>query len=216
MAVSLTVASELVVAQLNLATTYTITPSDPRAYAAQIADAVLGADSDVVRAICNNPKHPRRAGFFTTQASVASGSQLTAHAGPVEGVTFAVTATTWTGTRPGVLSTQAQIDWDNLNARDKTLLQCRYYIDGDTIWHNRAGLLLGDASAVSVSVTYPAFTKSGACQAPDEYLMPVVHGALALLINLEGEDPTSAGLYGQMFQAELQQIATVGNEQQAA
>ena len=144
---------------------------------------------------------------------MSHGAQLTAHAGPVEGVTFAVTATTWTGTRPGVLSTREQIDWDNLNPRVKDLLPCRYYIDGDTCFHNATGILLGDASVVSVSVTYPAYTKTGACQSSDEYLLPVVHGALALLFDIEGESPESAGLYGQMFQAELQAIAMVGNEQ---
>jgi hypothetical protein len=213
MAVSLTVASSLVVAELNANTSYAATVTDPRFYNSQISDAVLAADADVVRAICNNPKHPRRQGFITTQSGVSHGAQLTAHAGPVEGVQFAITATTWTGTRPGSLAPREAIDFDNLNPRAKTLLPCRYFIDGDTIFHNKTGLLAGDASAVSVNVAYPAFTKTSACQSPDEMLLPVVHGALAILMNVEGEDSTSAQLYATLFAKEIEQIGAVGNEQ---
>lgn len=216
MAVSLATASSLVVAQLNLATTYTVTPSDPRAYAAQISDAVLGADAEIVKAILNNKNHPRRQGFLATQSAVTHGAVLTSHVGPLETVQCAITGGSWASALPATPVSMDQINWENLNPRVKTFLQPHYCLDGSNFYHNRTGLLAGGASAVAFNVQYCAYTKTASAQAPDEELMPDVWGALALLFNIEGEDPTSAQLYATLFEKELARLAMVGQAIQSA
>ncbi len=212
MAVSLSVIASQVNQELNTAVTYSATPTDPRLYTTGLADAILDADGKYVAAHLRNRNDPRRVAFTTSQSAVAHGGTLNTHLGPIDSIQFVVTATTWTGTRPGVPSTLTQIDFDNLNPRAKVLLPCRYKIEGDVLYHNRTGLLAGDASAVSVNATFNTYTKTSACQAPDEDQAGIVYETCALLFGIEGDDTQAAQLYAEMSEKELTRIAAVGSE----
>lgn len=189
MAVTLaTIASE-VVAQMNLAVTYTATPTDPRAYAQMVTDAVLNADGMVVEAILSNPSNGQRAAFIAS-TTVAHAGALPARIGPIDSVVI--------GGKGAVVWPIDEIENERTNRLSLTSINPHFAVEGNTLFHNQG--------ATAATVKYVAFTKSSACQSPDEYGAAVLCGALMLMFSVEGEADSTAGMYGQQFQAMLQAI----------
>lgn len=188
MAVVLATIASQVVAQMNLAATYTATPTDPRAYAQQVTDAVLAADGMVVEAILSNPSNGARAAFIAS-ASVAHAGALPARIGPIDSVVI--------GGKGATLWSLQEIEYERTNALSLTYPP-RFAIEGNTLFHNQG--------ASTATVKYVSFTKTSACQSPDEYAAAVLCGALMLMFSIEGEADSTAGMYGNQFQAMLQAI----------
>lgn len=205
MAVSLAVISTDCALLLNAgsAGSYSATITDPRWATQEVVDAVLMADAAVCAAIFKNKENPRAALYYTTQSGLAHGGTIGQSAGPVASVTFVVGA----ANRPGVEWEKAEIQHEITNTLSLDY-DCHYYIDGKIIWHNGAAIAAYASAAVSVNLTYPAFTKTSACQAPDEYAWIVLCGAMSFLSMPEGENVAADSVWVQQFAMGIKMIIT--------
>lgn len=187
MAVSIATIKSDINALLNFATTYTATPTSARASEQWIADNALTADGMVVEAIGANPANGRWNAFSTT-ASVAQGGALPSRIGTIGSVVIGgKAATEWPET---------EIEFDR--GTGLTMLPARYAIVGNKLFHNQG--------ASSATVEYFTYSRTSACQAPDEYYGQVLCGTAWLCSNIEGEDVASASHYAQLFQEMLAAI----------
>lgn len=168
---------------------------------AEVDQAILAADALVCAGLIQTIGNGRRIAFESA-VSIAHGALITAHAGPIGAVTFAITGGLYAGTRSGTLVSKAEIDRDNLNPAALKTIPPKYAIEGDRLYHNGAGLILGGASAVTVTVDLCAFALTTACQAPDECNDAVFHGAM-FVIAKNGHHGDAANTYRQAFQSDL-------------
>jgi hypothetical protein len=205
MSVSVATVEKLVVAQVNAAVTYSATPTDPRFYTTQIADAALAADAKVVAARIKNINDPRRYLYYTTQSGIAHGGTLTAFAGEIDSITFVITGGTMAGTYVATEADPRKLELEILNYTSATLIAPHYYVEGVKLYHNGATVAANSGGgSVSVVATGPTFTLTSACQAPDEDLFIVTAGTLGMLFSIEGENDGTANLYLQEFNMMLQ------------
>jgi hypothetical protein len=177
----------------------------------EIYDALVSADADVVRLICQTPGHGHRRDFFTTQSNVTHTGQLNSRIGPVESVIFFISGGTSPGTRPAVEFDKLEIYYENLNPMGLISIDPHYWIEGETVYHNAAALAAITGGAVSVNVTFCVYSRSNAnppaLQSPDEYMNPVVARSLAMLFAKEGHHTEAGGFYEQVWQAYAKDIA---------
>ena len=166
-----------------------------------VDEAILAADALVVAGILWTPGNGRRIAFEAA-SSTAHGALIATHVGPIGAVTFAITGGLYAGTRSGKLVTKEEVERDNLNPAGLKTMPPKYALEGDRLFHNGAGLILGGASAVTVSVDICTFTLTTACQSPDEAYDAVFHGAMFIL-GKNGHHGAAAGGYRQAFQQDL-------------
>lgn len=204
MAIVLATARSEVYGSLNAATVFGTLDDTERWTQEEVDAAILNADGDVIRAICDNPMHGARR-VFLTSSNVAHAGQIPAHLGPIDSVVFTITGGAYAGTRAGEFQRNG-IEEDNLNPLGLTRIPPRYYIEGDILYHNATGLIAAGASVVTVAVYYCAYTRSGACQAPDEFYDAVKAGAMRALVNKEGVYAEAQSVWGNMYAAMLQAI----------
>lgn len=172
---------------------------------------ILAADASIARAICNTRGHPHRKVFLTGTASgVAYGAQLADRIGPLESVQFVITGGPIAGTRHGkewAPELIQELDRENLNVLALTRMLPHFIVDGDTVYHNAAGLVLAGAASVSVNTTFCMFTLTAACQSPDEFLRAVAISSIAALFLKDGQRENA----GQVFEAMLKtELASLG------
>lgn len=203
-----TIASQAI-AILNAATSYTSTASDPRFYTQQISDTVLSIDSQVCEAINRNRDHPRRTLFYITQSGVASGGTIANTAGEIDTVVFVVSGGSYAASRAGIEWDKEELLRENDNALGLTAAfrDAHYAMDGRVLYHNGVALASCTGGSVSVNVTFPQFSRTAACQAPDEYYDVVLAGSVAQLAMVEGENVAMAQAWWAQFQALLGNIA---------
>ena len=212
MAVNITIAANQVAAILNAIdpTTYTsstglatLNDTERRALY-ELYDAIASADGDVCTLICQTPGHGHRKDFFTSSAGVGHMTQLPSRIGPVESVVFVLSGGTRNGSRPASEFDKIEIDYEIVNAGGLQLIDPHYWIEGHTIYHNGAALVGINGGAVSVNVTYCAYTRSVAAppvlQAPDEMTNAVVCRSVCLVLAKEGHHNEAAMFYLQMWQ----------------
>lgn len=204
MAITLATMRSEVYGSLNAANTYGSLDDNQRWTQGEVDDAILNADAEVIRAICDNPTHGARRTFLTS-SNVAHGGQIPAHLGPIDSVIFTITGGAYAGTRVGDFQRKG-IEEDNRNPLSLTLIPPRYFIEGDILYHNATGLVSAGASAVTVAVYYCTYSRTAACQAPDEMYHAVKAGAMSTLVNKEGRYPDAQGVWGGQFAAMLQSI----------
>lgn len=211
MSVSLTVAKKLVTNVLNEndVTTYGTLTNPERYVDGEVTDACLSADAAICRAIIETPGHGRRKDFLTS-ATVAHGAQIATHVGPVESIIFAVTGGAYAGTRAGNPAGKDEIERDNRNPLALTLIEPAYYLEGDTVYHNAAGLVAGGASSVTVTAAYCTFTLTSACQSSDEMERAVVLAAVALLIGKDGHHTAAAAGFEAQYRQEMANLGVAG------
>jgi hypothetical protein len=180
----------------------------------EITDHILAADATIVRAICNTKGHGRRKDFLTGAASgIAYGAQLATRVGPLEGVQFVITGGPLAGTRHGKEWTARMIqelDRENLNPLALTRIFPHFILDGDTLYHNAAALVLGGASSVSVNTTFCVFSLTSACQAPDEFLRAVALASNASLFLKDGMREGAGAVFEGMLKTELEMLGVGG------
>ena len=212
MAVSLSTVLSDVITLLNIGTpgSYSSVVTDPRYSTQACVDCVLTADAMVCAVIYLNKDHPRASAFYTTQAGLASGSVVSASAGPITTVDFVVSGGTNPGTRPAVQWDLAEIQHEILNPLGLSY-DPHYTFEGKKIYHNATALEAAESATISVNATFPSFTQTTACQTPDEYRWVVTLGAMSLLVPVEGENTSMAGTWAQMFAAALQTVSHGAN-----
>lgn len=209
MAVSISTVESLVIQELNANSSYTTSSSDPRFYTAGIADAALSADGLIIEAICRNLQHSRRAQFYVTQTGTTHGGTIGNALGPIDTVQFVVTGGTAPGNRAAKPWDDEEIQNEIANPLALTKIAPHYAIEGRVVYHNGSTIATNSGGGtVSVNVTYPAYSRTSACQAPDEYVYAVTCGTLALLFPVEGENVTAGHFYWAQFQIMLNQIST--------
>lgn len=209
MAVSLATVSTDCVLALNAGSpgAYSATALDPRWNTSQIVDAVLAADAAVVAATIRNHENARAALYYTVQTGLAHGGTIGQTGGPIASVTFVVTGGTKPGSRPGIEWEPAEIQREIFNVLGLDY-DCHHHIDGRIIFHNGAAIAAqSGGGSVSINIAYPAFTKTTACQAADEYQWIVFCGAMAMLVPAEGENVAPMGSWAQLYEHGLASIA---------
>jgi len=202
MAVSLATVATDCVLTLNAGSpgVYSSTVLDSRWSTQEVVDAVLAADAAVVAATMSNHDNPRAALYYTTQAGLAHGGTIGLTAGSIASVVFVVTGGTAPGNRPGTEWEPAEIQREIFNALGLDY-DCHHHIDGRVIFHNGAAIAAqSGGGSVSVNITYPAYTKTSACQAADEYQWIVFCGAMAMLSPVEGENVPAMGSWAQLYE----------------
>ena len=206
MAVSLATITNLAIAVLTPGASYG-TLGDARFFSQEFTETILSVDGNIVKLILGNPFHGRRssASYLNTIFGFVSGTQLPSRIGPIESVQFAITGGQYGGqtlvAREYPPEAKDWITQDNQNPGPLVTLKPKYCLEGVTLYHNAAGILKSPSTtAVSVNVSYANYTRTTACQAPDEYFDAVLAGTLAMLFDVEGENAGSAQRFGQMYQ----------------
>lgn len=178
-------------------------------------------DATVARMICNTKGLGARKTFLTgTQAGIANAGQLSVMVGPVEVIQFVITGGRWVGTQragsprgttPDEILRELSLENRNVTANPE--IAPHFVQDGQTVFHNAAGLILGGASAVSVNATFCVFTinfSATSCQCPDEYSRAIAAGALAQYFSKDGAKVQAAAYFNSIFQAELAALGAQG------
>ena len=168
---------------------------------ADVDESILSADAMVISGLLWTPGNGHRRAFEAA-SSTAHGALIADHVGPIGAVTFAITGGLYAGTRSAKLVSKEEVERDNLNPAALTTIPPKYAIEGDRLFHNAAGMVLGGASSITVSVDICTFTLTTACQSPDEAYDAVFHGAMFILAK-NGHHNDAAGTYRQAFQQDL-------------
>lgn len=182
--------------------------------------AILAADGKVYSAIGSNPNNPHHAETLTgVQNGIVSGTLVNSRSGPVESVTFVVTGGQMAGTHEGTPWPATPPHIDRLRRLIQNLLgitnmQPRYILDGDTMWHNGEGIVLGGAASVSVNLIYPEFIQGVVCQSPDEEFDAVVCGAMASLVAKDGARVEAASYWAQRWASHLARLYAAQTQDQ--
>lgn len=176
---------------------------------------LLLSDAAIAR-IAANSDIGAKAVFLTTAVAVAHASALPSMIGTVDAVLFAVTGGAWNGTQRATLPRGRSIDEmldtiriENQNP-DGLDVEPHYVIKGNSIFHNGAGVVLGGASAVSVSVRYPSFTQNfsaSSVQCPPEFDRALVASAFTFQFPKGGNRLEVGNYFQGIFEKEM---ATVG------
>jgi hypothetical protein len=133
-----------------------------------ITAAILNVDGAIVRAIMENPNHPKRSAYLTSTA-VTNGNLIGEHVGPIGDVRV-----------DSNLAIEADPEDIRRWARNSTLFgsQTGYFgVAGERLF------FLGTAATVDLCT----YTRTSACQAPSEYTMVETHLTLASLAKLGGD-----------------------------
>ena len=206
MAVSLATITNLAIAVLTPGAAYG-TLGDARFFSQQFTDTILTVDGNIVKLILGNPSHGRRstAQYVNTISGFLSGAQLPPRIGPIESVQFAISGGEYGGqtliAKEYPPEAKDWINQDNQNPGPLITIKPKYCLEGVTLYHNAVALLKSPGTTgVSVNVSYTSYTRTTACQAPDEYFDAVLAGTLAMLFDVEGENAGSAQRFGQMYQ----------------
>lgn len=209
MPASLSDIASLLVAELNAATTFTATPTDPRFYTSQISKTILALDAALAATIGSNRAHSRLKDYLTTSSSLTSGSQLVSRVGSVLTVQAVLTAGAWPfqTTEPAKLKTYEEIQRENVNPSALTWMAPAYALDGDVIYTNKAGLERVAGRTVRFDAIYPQYTDTGAVQAAVEFTAMLYRGALEMLSPVEGTNVGMGQHYGQGFARDLALVA---------
>jgi hypothetical protein len=185
------------------------------------------SDAKVARMICNTKGLGARKTFLTgSQTAITNGAQLNASIGEVEDIQFVVTGGKWAGTQPAGLprgSTLAEmlreLSIENRNVTANPEIPPHYVQIGSTIHHNRAALLAGGASAVSVNATYCEFTinfSATSCQCPGEYSRLIAIDALAAYFAKDGQKVQAASYFNSLAEAEMATLGIATKQNQIA
>lgn len=205
MSVNLATVSTDVVLGLNAGSGYSANVTDLRWTTQQIVDAVLNSDGMVVAACIDDKNNPYASGYYTTISGVSNGSNVTASLGPMVSVQFVLTGGTPPSVRPGILWDLAEIIEEIQNPNGLNF-DPHFQLQGRVMFHNGASIAASEAAIVSVNVVVINYTRSSACQAPDDFTWLVFVGAMAQLVPVEGENVGAAGYWGQMFFSGLEAI----------
>lgn len=208
MSVSLSRVAIDVVLELNAGTpgAYSSTVTDPRWNTTQIVDAILTADGMAVQATIRNSQNARASLYTSTQIGLTTGAQITNSAGPLFVVEFVVTGGSFPGRRPAIPWDLAEIQHEIENTLALSY-DPHYTIQNRKIFHNASAIATSESATISVDASFPAYTRSSACQAADEYEFIVYCGAMSMLVSPEGENAGVMGGWAQIFNTGLQMIA---------
>lgn len=181
--------------------------------ASEFNRVLILADAKRARLICYDRNNSARKVFLTgTQSGIAHGGQINQAVGPVETVQFVITDGRWAGTHragsprgatPDEMLRELSIENRNVTANPE--IAPHFIQDGDTVFHNKAGLLLGGATAVSVNVTFCVFTvnfSATSLQCPDEWTRSIVADALAMQFGKDGHRSEAVALFMRLAQEE--------------
>lgn len=192
--VDITAVKDFVVFTLNATDTWAGTIDDPKyggttASLGFINAAILNVDGAIVKAIMQNPRHPKRSAYLVSTA-VTNGNIIGEHIGPIGDVRI-----------DGNLGIEADPEDIRRWARNVALFgvsaPAGYFgVAGERLFFN------GTAATVDLCT----YTRTAACQAPSEYTMAEAHLALASIFKL-GANQSLVDHHLKLALLELQDIA---------
>lgn len=204
---------KLAINELNMntpGTDGTLSPAQEKFVSGELSRLIIYADATVCRLINQLKGNALREGLLTFTNGVAHGSSIVS-GGPIETVQAVITGGEYAGTRlvePWPAQMMAELEIENRNPQPLTLIEPHCVIDGNAVYHNRAGLLLAGAGTVSFNVRHPgSFTVNLAvCQAPSECSRAVACLALAMAQPKDGVRVEAATLFRGMANDELNSL----------
>lgn len=155
------------------ASRYTAVAGDNARYAVtqEILDAILEADANVCRAICETPGHSFASTFLTDTDALESGEEVPGFAGGIVDVKVDGTSARLASSRGEILEVAA-------NSALYPDIGGWYFVENSILFHTGTGGV----------VRHAAFSMTDACQAHESYRSAVVAGAVMLLAK-DGGDP---------------------------
>lgn len=191
-----------------------ISPNTEWVKSLEFEQYLILSDASIANLICQKKGFAARRPFITgTQAGIANGALLGNAVGPVETITFTVTGGPWAGTHPGAMPRGVDLDQklseimiENRNVTLNSEIEPHWIQDGQHIWHNAAGLVLGGASAVSLSATFAVVTLNLAATTAlcgDEWSEAIVYGALSTKFTMDGQKVEAAMSFHARQQSKL-------------
>jgi hypothetical protein len=196
--VTLSVVRNQVRSLLNASSTYGTDDSD-LFNDSELDEAILERDAQICQAILETHDHPHLKAFTTsTASSVATGTDLVDHVGPIFDIKR--TLTDASVVQAVLVPYEKLIRWQrNAGGLYVTVnLKERYAaLFGGAIYFAGGG---------SVAYKYRAFTKGAACQAPDEYTGMEVRGGLGDAYGKEALSETLAQHYNTQFDKDIEAI----------
>lgn len=188
----------LAIAQVVGADSYTSTPAaNSPLFTNGLRDLILAVDGSIIAAGLSNGNWGHRFDFETSVA-VAHGGSIPTHIGPLGPVRIAGKA--------AVPWPPEDIERERANALGVPL-QPHFALVGTRLYHNATAPNFGVTTADLDYYNYTMDTSGFLCKAPVEMTEAEVAAACAYIINIEGDDPASANLYGQMYAAYLKMIS---------
>jgi hypothetical protein len=209
MAIVLADVRSLMVELLNMSTPDLAygTISSQKIKSGEYDQMILDSDASYCAAFLMLKGDGRRSGFLTDSNDVAHGATLTSMLGPVETVKCVITGS---GPRigehlvtPWPVSMFDELQRENRNPQGLTLIEPHCILDGNVIYHNKAGLVSAGATTAPFNVRFPQFTKTAACQSPDEARRAVALKSLAVLQVKDGVRVEAGGLFRAMAEEEM-------------
>jgi len=169
---------------------------------------LLLADAEFAPIICERRGLARKPFLTGTQNGIANGALLNAIIGPVETIQAVVTGGRWAGINPGIpprggdLASQLnELMIENRNVTANPEIPPHYVQEGETIFHNAVGLVLGGAASVSFNSTFCVFVYNQAAssiQCPADYNARIVYRALAMKFGTDGQKIEAAAYFKAM------------------
>lgn len=145
----------------------------------EITDGILLVDESICTDIISAPSgHPYASQFMTLSAALSNGDKVPGHIGSYGDVRVAV-ATVYGP------SEEAKSRGDILRMIDNAALYGGpsrfHWIENNFIFH------AGDQDVPSVKVYYPVFSKTAACQTPDNYTEVLQYGSIQIQQKMDSE-----------------------------
>lgn len=208
--ISLSDALKMAINELNMntvGTDGTLSPTQEKFVSGELSRLISYADATVYRMIAQMKGYAGREPILITTSGIAHGASI-GSAGPIDSIICVITGGPIPGTYPVEVwptSLMSELNRENLNPQLLTRLSPHAIVDGNVVYHNRAGLLLAGASTVSFNVRHPLqFTMNLlACQSPAEFTRAVALLALSTAIPKDGVRVEAAQLFKTMANEEL-------------
>lgn len=177
---------------MNLADSYTETPSDgSRAYEQQLIDMAITVELELIAIGLDNPTWSNRTDYQQS-TSVAHGAALPAHTGPIDAVIL--------GT---VVAQPAPIDQIETERRLRTA-----GVTEITAHYNADGMFLAHNGASNATVKSCIVSRGSILQGPDWMEGAIIRGVLSMISSPEGENPEMQGEFRVQYAQDKQMIAS--------
>lgn len=194
----------------------TLSPAQEKFVSAELSRLIIYADATVNRLINQLKGNALRESQLVFTNGVAHGASVVP-GGPIETIQAVITQGPYAGTievDPWPKQMITELERENRNPQLLTLIEPHCIVDGNVIYHNRAGLLLAALAAgaltpaVSFNVRHPKpFAIDMAnCQAPGECARAVACLALSMAQPKDGIRIESAQLFKGMANDELEAL----------
>ncbi len=187
------------------------------AKAGELKRLLVLSDVDTAKLIGKDRGNGSRQALPTvTQSGIADGGQLQQSTGPLDTIQIVVSGGRWAGTHPAIpprgdnLEQKLQeLRYEFRNVTANPEIQPHVLVDGESVYHNGAGIVLGGAFSVSVNARFFRITINFSATTticPDEHARVIAAGALCLMFPKDGHKVEAAGYFNRIYETEARLV----------